>query len=233
MIGAGLLVGCGEAAPSAPPEQTPHPLAACAEAATSPQTVLEVLDALETIPEPTLPCLVASLARPLSVVASESQFSAQPALDEENPRIFLLRPGLVLTVATAGIGENLLELGEWASPNRSLKAELRFPVTTPIPDAAPFERVLNDSPTVSGIATGCAVCHGEEEQMLEIDGVDGYSSIAYRPIDALLVPLAAVEAERRACSEVDRSARCDLLRALVDFGATQGSFDPSVPTFTD
>lgn len=231
-MAASLLAACGgDAEP--PSAEMPHPLAACAEVQSSPQTILEVVGALEELPEPTIPCLVASLERPLSVVVSRSQFSAQPALDDDDPRIFLMRPGLVMTIVTAGFGSELLELGEWESATRTLKGELAFPLTTPVSDEEPFVQVLNTLPTVTGIETGCSVCHGEEELALELDDVNGYSSVALRPLDELVLPLSTVETSRRACASFDRGLRCDMLRALVDFGAEEGSFDPAVATFTD
>ncbi|MEQ9325591.1 MAG: hypothetical protein RIF41_40875 [Polyangiaceae bacterium] len=227
-----VLVACGgDAAP--PRDPTPHPLAACAEVLSSPTTVLDVVGVIDALPEPTIPCFVASLERPLSVVVSRSQFSAQPAVDVDDPRIFLMRPGLTITIVTAGFGRELLELGEWESPTRTLKAELEFPLTPPVPDEAPFEQVLNTSSTVTGIESGCSVCHAEEQLALELDGVNGYSSVALRPLDELVLPLSTLESSRQACADVDRGVRCDMLRAVVDFGVEEGSFDTAVATFTD
>lgn len=234
ILAASLLAACGGGPDrELRADDAPHPLAACAEVRTSPQTVVDVVAALDELPEPTIPCLVASLERPLSVVVSRSQFSAQPALDEDNPRIFLMRPGLVMTIVTAGFGRELLELGEWESPTRTLKAELAFPLTPPVADEAPFEQVLNTSPTVTGIASECSVCHAEEELALELDGVNGYSSVALRPLDELILPLSTIARSREDCADLDRGPRCDMLRAVIDFGAEEGSFDPAVATFTD
>jgi hypothetical protein len=224
------MSACGGAdEPSAP-----HPLAACAEAPSSPTNIAETLGSIDALVENTIPCLIANLARPLEVAASTSQFSAQPAFDDANPRLFVFLDGVVLTVVPDGVGKDLLEFGEWTSTSRTIKAELKFPPSLPVEPSAPYEKVLNTSTTVSGIATNCSVCHGVEQQELEIDGVHGYSSIAYRPIDSAVLPWTVVEQERWACADDDRSGRCDLLRALIDFGVVEPTeFGDEVATFTD
>ena len=220
-----VLVACGGE------DEAAHPLSACADRGASPSTIVESLAVFDELPEPTIPCFVASLERPLEVVASRSQLSAQPALDEASPRLFLLRDTMVLTVVLAGSGQHLLEYGEWETPTRTLKAELAFPVEPPIAPEEPFVQVLNDSPNISGIEPGCAPCHHDEQPSLALGSVTGYSSTAYRPVPSLLVPLDQVASQRRNCADDDRSERCDLLRAVVDFGATQGSFNPDLATF--
>ena len=60
---------------------------------TAPQTIAEVVTLLNALPKPlNLPCFVASLARPLSLHAVNSPFSAQPAQGRRSPRIFIFFP---------------------------------------------------------------------------------------------------------------------------------------------
>src|SRR5690349_18615452 len=59
-----------------------------------PQTIEEVTERLNALPAPaSLPCFVASLPRPLKVVATNSRFSVQPADGPNSPRIFILTDG--------------------------------------------------------------------------------------------------------------------------------------------
>ncbi len=231
MVGVALS-GCGSD-PAAPGAEGPHPLAACAESPSSPETVVDAIEVINSLPEPTIPCFVANLARPLRVVVSRSQLSAQPAFDDANPRIFLLRDGMAMTVVPEGMGQHLLEFGEWTTPTRTIKAELPFPVTLPVAANAAFERVLLDDQSITGVDSACSVCHHAEQLEMEVDGVNAYSTSAYRPSDKLVSELSTVEVERALCPDDDRSERCDLLRAVVDFGAQEAAFVPDVPTFAE
>jgi hypothetical protein len=145
------------------------------------------LPRINALPHPTSGArLVASLPRPLQVVATTGTISAQPAgeCDEaalaEHPdalcdaRIFLLVPGVVIAVVPSGAGSKAIELGEWVSTTRTLKGEIALPVTEALPASEPFTRLL------SGGVTGCALCHAEEQAHPTIE--HGYVSAAYRPV---------------------------------------------------
>lgn len=171
----------------------------------------------------TLPCFIASLPRPLRVVATDSTFSVQPADGRESPRVFILGEDMVLSIALAGPGRELLEFGEWYSSVQTIKGELEFPIEGEIGVSQAY--VGPDT-----ISTRCAACHRNEEPSQVIDGA--YISDAIRPQPQSLVPLAELQAERERCNlETDR-ARCELLSALLDFGVVEeGAFDPNIPVF--
>ncbi|HEY6877676.1 MAG TPA: hypothetical protein VI299_06630, partial [Polyangiales bacterium] len=98
------------------------PLAACAAVRLpAPRTIAEVVARIDRLPTPSIACLVASLPRPLSAVASVGASSLQPSVNFDSPRIFILFEGVVLSVTALGDGANAIELGEWVTPTRTLK----------------------------------------------------------------------------------------------------------------
>lgn len=203
-----------------------------------------VVDRINALPRPTSgACLVASLPRPLQVVATSGTISAQPAgeCDEaalaEHPdalcdaRVFLLVPGVVIAVVPSGAGSKAIELGEWVSTTRTLKAEIALPVTGELPASEPFTRLL------SGGVTACALCHAEEKAHPTIE--HGYVSAAYRPVPRTSpasegeIGLEVLRAQHQACARSKEvSERCDMFHALFDFGdVEQGAFGGEVDTF--
>ena len=112
------LASCAPSSPShePPPDagQTPlhagaQALSACAErrALTLP-TIESVIDLTNTLPFPvSVPCLLASLPRPLPLVATNSINSAQPAEGNRSPRVFLLLEHLAISVVPEGRGAPL------------------------------------------------------------------------------------------------------------------------------
>jgi hypothetical protein len=205
-----------------------HParLDACATNAT-PGTIAAVVDDLDALPMPVdNACFVASLKRPVQLVATVSDFSAQPSPDGGNPRIFLMLPAIVVTVVPAGDGEHLIEMGEWRTALRTLKGEIALPVTAPLLQNAPITRVAQSTHT-----TTCSLCHTAESPDSIVDG--GYVSNAFRPNPGLEVKLAGLQTLHQQCTDAqESSSRCDLFHALFDFGEVQqGAFDPDVALF--
>ena len=99
----------------------------------SPSTIDEVVQLLDVLPEPvSVPCLVQALDRPLAINSTSGIVSAQPAESVHNPRIFIFTDGLALSIVPAGRGRDLLELGQYDTPEESLKGELHMPVDTPV-----------------------------------------------------------------------------------------------------
>jgi hypothetical protein len=72
----------------------------------------------------TLPCFLQTLQRPLSLYATSSPISAQPADSERDPRIFVMMEPLILSVVAVGETSVYLELSELTSNTRSIKAEI-------------------------------------------------------------------------------------------------------------
>ncbi|HEY8924069.1 MAG TPA: hypothetical protein VIU64_06785 [Polyangia bacterium] len=251
---AGAL-GCGEAAPgsngpdagtaqdggdsrdtSDTPEASPDAGTACAPSAgisASPNSIGEAIALMNDLlaqgrPEVSIPCFVESLARPLGVLAVNSTLSAQPADGPHNPRIFLFTRNLVLSVVPAGRAAVLLELGEYVSPLRSIKAEIPFPRVAPVAPTAPFDRITGTYGTV------CGACHHDELTAEGVYDLHAFVSNVVRPRDTDEVPLSAVEAEAAACNPAEEPARCAILKAVLDHGPLERqTFSPDAPTIYD
>lgn len=214
-----LAAGCGGREPvTGPPDagQWWAPaLAGCStQQGEAPRTVYQVVERINALPAPvSVACVIASLPRPLSLVATTSVFSAQPADGRRSPRVFLMSDHLVLSVVLGGAGARLLELGEVVADGRTLKAELPFPVTGPIGFDAPFAQVRSGPSQ-----TSCGLCHRAEAPHPSIDG--GFVSAAFRPDPGNLVPLSELRAELASCDPAIERERCELLVALLGLGAT-------------
>lgn len=179
---------------------------------------------INALPAPaTVPCVIASLPRPFSVVATSSITSAQPAYGPRSPRLFLLFPSLTLSVVAEGQASNLIEFGEPSALHRSIKAEVELPATGAISEQAPFSRVIFQG------GTSCGFCHRDEQS--HSTGV--FSSVALRPTNESLVSLDSLRALPAIVCESaqDTSARCLFWHALFDDGGVeQGAFDPAMET---
>lgn len=237
--------GCGEPAsdppsaaagasePVAPPAPV-NPLGrercrAPAGTSSSPRTVEASVALLNALPKPTtVACFVESLQRPLAVFVSNSQFSAQPALSNESPRVFIKIGELWLSVVVDGESSYLIEFGELTTESqpRSRKGELKLPLTAPIAPSAPFDRVRY------GTGTVCGFCHGGERQEPDVAALGAFASEALRPRPETRVTLDALRRERALCSWQAEPHRCELLSAIFDGGlVTEVSFPESMATF--
>lgn len=225
-----LAVAAGGVACGAPdPHVAGEALRACAAHAGDLDGIAGAVERLNALPAPVdAACLVASLPRPLEVVATVGTNSAQPAAGADSPRIFALLPGLVLGVVPDGDGADLLEFGEWVTPTRTLKGELAVPVQPPLDADAPFAHVRLGSP-----ATTCGMCHTVEEAHPTLPGA--WVSDALRPTVGSEVTADGLRVLHDDCVDRgDEGRRCTLLHALFDFGeVVDGAFDPAIGTFTD
>lgn len=191
----------------------------------APDSLDAFVDHVGALPSPvTIPCVLRSLARPLRVVGSTETFSAQPAEGPESPRIFVLLDGLTLSVVPTGEGSPLIELGEPVDARRTRKAELAFPLRTPIAPGSWLDRVED----AEG-GTTCAVCHTEE--VPHPDG--GWTSVALRPRAVHRVTVADLRRASLPCWRQDAPARCGLLEALLDGEVEDGAFPSTYPTIDD
>jgi hypothetical protein len=193
----------------------------------SPSSIAETVDLVNGLPKPvSLACFLEALQRPLRLVATQSFFSAQPAVGSRSPRIFLLRDGIIQSIVPEGSARNLLEMGEATRPGQSIKAELEFPITENITLASAFERL-----PLNGITT-CGVCHDGRVPVLGIEGA--FESEVLRPADWELVPLADLEEEARGCDSELEPERCAMLGALFQHGEVIATeFPASVRTIFD
>lgn len=223
-------------APSSPPSPSitaPAPahlaseeLRRCAEAEGDLSSISDAVSRLNALaPLADGPCFVATLPRPLAVVATLGTTSAQPAAGRTSPRIFFLLPKLVVSAVPAGDGSKVLEFGQWVTATRTLKGEIGLPVTAPLAQNAPFERVLyNDRST-------CGGCHRQEEPHPTIP--NAFVSTAFKPEPGTLMAVSELEDLHDTCTrDGDTSTRCTMFHAIFDFGkVTDGAYAPEVETF--
>lgn len=196
-------------------------------APTSPQTIADVIALVNALPSPvTLPCFVQALARPLPIHATVSTISAQPSVGARSPRIFMFWDGLRASIVPAGAGAPLLELGEIRPESRSLKAEIQFPVTTPLDPVIPYDRILF-TPEV----TRCGFCHQAEESDPDVTFATAFTSVALRPLDSYAVSVASLASELAMCDPTAESDRCAMLQALFDQATpVEHPFPANLPT---
>lgn len=212
-----------------PDHEAGDALKACAAAGTEAVSTIDAVVArFNELPSASAACLVASLPRPLDVVATSATISAQPAVSKHSPRLFLLTPGIVITVVPEGEAASRVELGQWVSATRTIKAEIKLPFSPPLARESAFDHILYGEQQ-----TSCALCHRNERPNPAFPG--SYVSDAYRPLPSALIPLAGLRAEHAACvASGDTSQRCSMFHALFDFGAvTAGAFANDVALFTE
>lgn len=217
-----VLMTCG---PDGPAHRAPAELNGCRnDALTPPTTIGAITERINQLPPTTPPCLLASLPRPLVVVASSSITSAQPAPSRDTPRLFLIDREVAISFVPGGDGAHLVEFGQWLSATRTLKGELELPRVDAFALDAAFTRT-HFSPTV----TSCGLCHREEQ----VEPGGGSSSLAFRPLPQTVVPFTELAREHEKCTRsADASERCMMFHALFDFGDVRsGSFDTEVALF--
>ena len=191
----------------------------------SPSTIAEAVDLANGLPFPvTAECFVEALDRPLSLAATASTSSAQPAAGRRSTRVLIWpTEDFIVTGALDGDGRNLVEFGQFVDDDRSIKGELEFPITEPVTTARALRRVRN--PEFPNITT-CFVCHDDERDEPSVPG--GRSSLALRPFERTLVELDELPKLRDECDPATEPDRCRYLRALVDHGPLQArAFDPT------
>jgi hypothetical protein len=195
----------------------------------APNSIASVTQLLNTLPRPvTLECFLEALARPLQLNATFSVFSAQPAVGQRSPRMFVFLDPLIVSVAPEGMGSHLLELGELRTETRSLKAELEFPIDGELAMGAGFERLHFDD-----MSTSCSFCHATEERADDITFARAYTSIALRPSLSDHIDLTSVYAEFLKCDADAEPERCGLLRGLFNHGPViEREFPAAFRTFT-
>lgn len=186
---------------------------------------------MRRLPQPvTLLCFLQSLPRPLSLAATSSEISAQPAVGKRSPRVFLAYGDLVLTIALEGDGKSLLEFGHFVSATRSVKGELHFPLQGELRDAEPYENILQ--PSLG--ATTCVSCHLNEEPAGEGYPAVAFRSAAFAPFETLEVRLSFLKTELSYCVNKALPAgkdheRCSLIVALFQGEVQPYTFPEGMP----
>lgn len=195
----------------------------------SPSTLAEAVALANHLPFPvTAECFIEALDRPLQIEATRSRLSLQRAEGERSPRVFVWSAEtLVITIVLDGPARDLIEFGEFVDPKRTIKAELKFPLTAPTSVEAALKRVRNpEHPEI----TTCFVCHDDEQDDLALAG--SRSSLALRPAPSGLVDIASLPQEYERCDRQAEPARCRWLEALMSHGPVEHrAFDSSLPVF--
>lgn len=181
----------------------------------APRTIPEALVLLNTLPKPTtLECFLQALERPLNVYFTSSGLSLQPAPDARNPRTFLQRGDLYMSIVLGGAAADTLEFGYRPVPSRSIKAEIVFPITRDLTEETLFDRIAqSDSTSVCG---ACHVSEAREDFPGFPNGV--YASDIFEPYASMEVDLPTMRAEAESCGDSVEDARCGLLAALFENG---------------
>jgi hypothetical protein len=196
----------------------------------SPRDTQEALALLNALPKPTyVDCFVESLARPLGIQASNSIFSAQPALSAASPRVFIKAGEGWFSIVVDGDSRNLIEFGDVspADPTRSIKGEIQLPVLAPVPADAPYDRVM-----FGDANTTCNFCHYEERHADNLPFRNAFESIAFRPRPDSLVSVDSLRAEYLRCDWQKEPDRCDMLWSIFGGGeVVELPFSASLPTF--
>jgi hypothetical protein len=200
-----------------------------------PRSIAETVALVNALPRPvTVACLLEALERPLYVNATRSFLSLQPAVGSRSPRLFLMFDGMSASVVPDGTGSKLIEFGEFVTPERTLKAELKTPVTAEVQPGDPYKSPITTTGADAGMATSCRICHVLEERHEAITFADAYVSNALRPDPRSDVSLETVIEQRDACPDDDQGERCTILRALLDHGPVlHRAFPETLPTIFD
>lgn len=196
---------------------------------TSPQSTQQAVQLLNALPKPTtVACFVESLARPLSIYATSSRFSAQPARSFISPRVFIKTGAVWISVVVAGSSSYLIEFGEVVAgeQERSIKGELQLPLFDVVAPSAPYDRIRDDP------GTACRGCHYDERREDSIPFENAFSSVAFRPRPESRVSIDSLRLQNQSCDWQLEPERCEMLSALFDGGeVTETSFPIAMPTF--
>jgi hypothetical protein len=195
-----------------------------------PRGTQEALTLLNALPKPTsVPCFIESLARPLAIQATDSVFSAQPALSAASPRVFIKLGQSWISVVIDGDSSYLVEFGDVVEndPSRSIKGELQLPLQAAVAPSAPYDRVM-----FGDASTNCGFCHYDERHADNLPFEHAYASIAFRPRPDSLVGIESLRAQERACDWQKEPHRCDMLSAIFEGGeVVELPFSTTLPTF--
>jgi hypothetical protein len=229
-----LLAGCGPLDSASPaPAPRPSTCVPTGGASGSPASIADVIQLANALlakqpKELSLPCLVESLERPLATLATYSLFSAQPSVGRRSPRIFLFSGNVTMSVAPAGSGSHLLELADYTSPTRSVKAEIPFPLSAPLTPAQPYERLIFEG------GTTCGACHEPETPAAQITVARAFETDVLRPRPEDEVPFPFLQDEMVACDREQEPERCDMLTAVFGHGEVDlRRFSPAARTIYD
>lgn len=188
----------------------------------SPKTIEETVTLINSLPRPlSLSCFLTSLKAPLNVFAVNSTFSAQPAVDQNSPRIFIIRSNLVLSVAPGGVGRNLLEFGEFTNSTESIKGELEFPLEGTVT----VDQIMKQISQTSNTST-CVTCHSSERKIQYNSLGQLFANKVVRPNESQRVTSSYLKSQAAACNPDINKHRCEVLNAVFSSGQGQDASFP-------
>ncbi|MFW7378884.1 MAG: hypothetical protein ACOH5I_08765 [Oligoflexus sp.] len=198
----------------------------CNQANQTINSISESVALINRLPKPvTLPCFLSSLQRPLSIIATDSELSVQPAISRSQPRIFLVSASLIFSVVP---GDPILEFGEIFDDQMSIKGEIVFPLTEEIAENLPFVNtgaIFNDAKRCGN------ACHPSIVELENIGGEIKYASQMVRPNPDSIIPLEELEQYSENCLDSNEQA-CQLYQSIFTHGELiPYEFDESLPFF--
>ncbi len=185
-----------------------------------PKTIGEAVALMNALPRPTsVACFLESLTRPLDVYFTRSQLSAQPADGNDSPRTFVVNDALFISSVPSGFARNTIELGFRTSPERAIRAEIAFPLRSPVTVSSMAEHIA-----VGDRFTLCGFCHAREARVSDpFLGELAFESEVIPPDPDYELGVDAVRALAEACDPLATAERCVHLNALFGHGALQRS----------
>ncbi|MCB0369520.1 MAG: hypothetical protein KDD45_08735 [Bdellovibrionales bacterium] len=187
----------------------------------NPESIADSINLINSLNKPvTLDCFLNSLQAPLKVFAVNNTFSAQPAQGTQNPRIFILKNKLVLSIVPSGTGKDLLELGESYS-GQSFKAEIKFPVNSTVT----IEQI-SEQLSKGGNTSTCVTCHTSETKMYYNNTSRLFISNFIRPNESQRVQQSYMKSQAETCNEDTNKFRCDMLKAIYIKGQASDDVFP-------
>lgn len=188
----------------------------------TPKTIEEAVSLINSLPKPvTIPCFLESLDRPLYATLTSSEQSAQPAVGERSPRIFIIIDKLFISIALDGRGQDFVEFSYRTSVDMTIKAELEFPIVQEVPASKPYDNVIY------GYGTSCNVCHRQERPVASISFAQAFESKAIPPSPDTLVDLNVFKREAKKCISSLEPERCAIIQAFLGFGEVRSRNFPS------
>lgn len=188
----------------------------------SPSSIDQTVTLINALPKPlTIDCFIRALKKPLKVFSTNSPSSVQPAVDADNPRIFVINKNFVMAFAPKGNGKSVMEMSLKVSATSSVKGEIPFPVTGPISVDAPYTRIREGS-----FGTSCRTCHTNEGQYAGLASNQAFQSNIISPLEGSRVSQAYMKVQADYCNSNVDKYRCNMIKAIYIEGQAQDAAFP-------
>ncbi len=217
-----LFSNCSGSAPISPYQQSSFGKTCIPGPGTtgSPKTIEDVVVLINSLPKPvSIGCLIESLDRPLDIYGTFSSSSAQPSDGPSDPRIFIFKNTLAISVVTSGPAKDMRAFGLMLPGGVSQKGEIRFPVLSELAITAPFDEIR------SGGGTGCVFCHANERPGVS---ANSFVSDIIRPSSFTRVSLDAMKTQSALCNSASGASthRCEIFKGIFNYGTVRGKEFP-------